>query len=115
MSEFAPVLYVDVYESRAPRFRGKSRRQPWRFRILSEGNRKILASGESYANRRDALRTAVLLCAGADVDPEILLECGWAVHSSDGDTIIPLPGWKPATKFLRQHEQGNKLLSRPSA
>lgn len=114
MSEFAPVLYVDVYQSRAPRFRGKSRRQPWRFRILSEGNRKILASGESYANRRDALRTAVLLCAGADVDLEILLDCGWATRADDG-TITPLPDWKPATKFLRQQEQGNKLLSRPSA
>lgn len=112
--EFAPVLYLDVYESRAPRFRGKSRRQPWRFRILSEGNRKILASGESYANRRDALRTAVLLCGGRDIDPEILLDCAWATRADDG-TITALPGWKPATKFLRQHEQGNKLLSRPSA
>jgi uncharacterized protein YegP (UPF0339 family) len=84
--EFAPVIFVDVYQSRQ-RYAAKlaGRPQTWRWRALSEGNRKKLASsGEAYINLADCLHAIELLF---------------------GTT---------ATVFLRQHEKGNQLLRRAS-
>lgn len=82
MSEFPPVVFIDVYKTSPPRFRGKTRRQPWRWRALSAGNFKVLASGEAYTNEADAVAAVRLLF---------------------GDR---------STAFLRQAETGNLLLRR---
>lgn len=57
-----PVVFVDIYKSRvASVFR---RPQPWRWRAISAGNRRKLAtSGEGYTNRQDCLDDITLLFA----------------------------------------------------
>lgn len=61
MAEFPPVIFIDIYKSK---FAGLLRRpQPWRWRALSEGNRRVLASGEAYTNRYDCLAAIQLLFA----------------------------------------------------
>jgi uncharacterized protein YegP (UPF0339 family) len=80
MSEFAPVVYVDVYETRPPRYRGKARRQPWRWNARNANNNEIMASGEAYTNEADALAAV-----------EQLFGSGTNV-------------------YLRQHERGNQVL-----
>lgn len=86
MSEFPPVLFIDVYKSKqrtAAKLSGRP--QTWRWRAISEGNRRKLAtSGEAYINLADCLHAIELLF---------------------GTT---------ATVFLRQDEQGNQLLRRAS-
>lgn len=80
--EFAPVIFIDVYQSRQ-RYAAKvsGRPQTWRWRALSEGNRKKLASsGEAYTNLADLLHAVNLLFG---------------------------PG---SNVYLRQHEQGNQPL-----
>lgn len=82
MSEFPPVVFVDIFKTNPPRYRSKARRQPWRWNALSAGNFEILASGEAYTNRSDALAAIQLLFgAGSNV-------------------------------YLRQAELGNVLLRR---
>jgi uncharacterized protein YegP (UPF0339 family) len=61
MSDFPPVVFIDIYKSRVSSW--LRRPQPWRWRALSEGNRKVLASGEAYTNRYDCLAVIQLLFA----------------------------------------------------
>lgn len=61
MSEFPPVVFIDIYKSKTATL--LRRPQPWRWRALSEGNRKKLASGEAYTNREDCLAAIRLLFA----------------------------------------------------
>jgi uncharacterized protein YegP (UPF0339 family) len=56
-----PTIFIDIYKSRTERL--LRRPQPWRWRALSEGNRKVLASGEAYTNREDCLSVIRLLFA----------------------------------------------------
>lgn len=78
--EFPPVIYIDVYQTK-PRARNAGRPQTWRWRALSEGNRKKLASsGEAYINLADCLHAIELLFG-------------------NGSNV-----------YLRQHEQGNRAL-----
>lgn len=80
--QFPPVLFIDVYKTSPPRYRGKARRQPWRFRVISEGNGRVLAWGEAYTNEADAVAAARLVCG-------------------DGATV-----------FLRRAEVGNVCIRR---
>lgn len=82
MNEFPPVIFVDVFKTKPPRYRGKARRQPWRWRALSAGNFEILASGEAYEHEADAIAAIKLLF---------------------GDR---------STAFVRRSEVGNELLRR---
>lgn len=60
-TEFAPVVFIDIYKSKVATV--LLRPQPWRWRAISEGNRKKLASGEAYTNREDCLSAIRLLFA----------------------------------------------------
>lgn len=80
MSEFPPVVFIDVYQSKPRNRPNVTRPQTWRWRAISEGNGKKLASGEAYTNLADLLDTVVLLF---------------------GDN---------STVYLRQPEQGDRVL-----
>lgn len=59
------VLYVDIYKSKR-RLTGRQRAQPWRWRLKSEGNSKVLAvSSEAYTNREDCLAAIVKVFSGS--------------------------------------------------
>jgi hypothetical protein len=81
---FPPIIFIDVYRGKqrvAAKLAGRP--QVWRWRAISEGNgRKMATSGEAFINLSDCLHSIELLF---------------------GTT---------ATVFLRQEEQGNQLLRR---
>jgi hypothetical protein len=82
--KFAPVIFVDVYQTvrkAASKNDTRAGEQKWRWRALSEGNRKKLASsGEAFHNLADCLHSIDLLF-------------------SDKSNV-----------YLRQHEQGDQVL-----
>jgi hypothetical protein len=87
MSEFPPVIFVDLEYVPEPKARklipGRSRWQPWRVVILAAGNMKTLFRGsERWTNKQDAL-DAITLAFG------------------DRSNV-----------FLRQAEVGNQVLRR---
>lgn len=74
-----PVVYVTIYSTPKPLWK-RGRHQAWRWKAISEGNSRTLASGEAFTNRQDCIDSVRLLF---------------------GDR---------STVFLRQSEQGNQLL-----
>jgi 3'-phosphoadenosine 5'-phosphosulfate sulfotransferase len=58
--KFAPVLFVDIRESKT--LFPLKRRQRWYFVILVEGNMRTLATSEMYTNFADCEAAARLAC-----------------------------------------------------
>lgn len=83
MSEFPPVVYVDLFQSEDDKQRGPKTPRPqlWRWRAFNAGNFKRLAvSSEAYTNRQDCI-----------------------------DAIEQLFG-PGSNVYLREHEKGNQPL-----
>lgn len=80
MSEFPPVVYVDIKQALSSIIPGR-RQQRWHWVAKSAGNQRVLArSSERYTNRGDALYAVALLFSSA------------------------------STVYLREAEHGNQLL-----
>lgn len=83
MSEFPPVVYVDLFQSEDDKQRGPKAARPqlWRWRAFNAGNFERLAvSSEAYTNRQDCI-----------------------------DAIEQLFG-VGSNVYLREHEKGNQPL-----
>lgn len=66
MSEFPPLIYVDLVNVPEPKVRklipGRTRWQPWRVVILSGDNmRRLFRGSERWTNKQDALDAIALV------------------------------------------------------